>query len=145
MEDKTSKENLAVRVSNVSRVFKIHHEKNVDVFLKLKSLIGGNNQTEKLVVLDDISFDVKKGEMLGVIGKNGSGKTTLLKIIGKIMHPSSGKIELFGRVSSFISLGSGLHPDLTTKQNIILYGMILGETKENMKRKADSVIKFAEL
>ena len=145
MEKQRPEENLAVRISNVSRVFTIHHEKNIDVFLKLKSLFAKENQNEKLVVLDDISFDVKKGEMLGIIGKNGSGKTTLLKIIGKIMHPSSGKIELFGRVSSFISLGSGLHPDLTTKQNIILYGMILGETKENMKRKADAIINFAEL
>ena len=100
---------------------------------------------KSLIVLDNITLEVKKGEMLGIIGKNGSGKTTLLKILGKIMHPSSGKIEHFGKVSSFISLGTGLHPDLTTRENIILYGMILGETKENMKRKADAVIKFAEL
>lgn len=145
MEKQISENNLAVRASNVSRVFRIHHEKNMDVFLKLKSLLTKRNQDENLVVLDNISFDVKKGEMLGIIGKNGSGKTTLLKIIGRIMQPSSGKIEIYGKVSSFIALGSGLHPDLTTRQNIVLYGMILGESKENMNRKADAVIKFAEL
>ena len=115
------------------------------VFLKLASFFDRSKQNEKLIVLDNITLEVKKGEMLGIIGKNGSGKTTLLKILGKIMHPSSGKIEHFGKVSSFISLGTGLHPDLTTRENIILYGMILGETKENMKKKADSVIRFAEL
>lgn len=145
MEKQESESIVAVRLSNVSRVFRIHHEKNMDVFLKLKSLFVKGNQNENLVVLDDISFEVKKGEMLGIIGKNGSGKTTLLKLIGKIMHPTSGTVELSGKVSSFISLGSGLHPDLTAKQNIVLYGMILGETKENMKRKTNAIINFAEL
>ena len=145
MDKELSKEHLAISASNITRVFSIHHEKNMTVFLKLKSFFDKNKQNEKLVVLDNISFELKKGEMLGILGKNGSGKTTLLKILGKIMRPSSGKVELFGKVSSFISLGTGLHPDLTTRENIILYGMILGETKENMKKKADSVIKFAEL
>ncbi len=145
MEKELTESDLALRVSNISRTFTIHHEKNMDVFLKLKSLLNKDRQNEDLVVLDNISFEVRKGEMLGIIGKNGSGKTTLLKIIGRIMRPSSGKVELFGRVSSFISLGTGLHPDLTTRQNVILYGMILGETKENMKKKADVIINFAEL
>ena len=136
---------LVIHASNVSRSFSIHHEKNMTVFLKLASFFERNKQNEKLVVLDNISLDVRKGEMLGVIGRNGSGKTTLLKILGKVMHPSSGKVELYGKVSSFISLGTGLQQDLTARENIVLYGMILGESKENMKRKADAVIKFAEL
>ncbi|MGI0026210.1 MAG: ABC transporter ATP-binding protein [Nitrosopumilaceae archaeon] len=138
-------DNIAIRVSDLSRSFKIYHETHADVFSKLVFMLSGQEKYETLNVLDNLSFDVYKGEMLGIVGRNGSGKTTLLKIIGKIMRPSSGKVDTSGKISSFISLGSGLHPDLTVKQNIILYGMILGESKKDMIKKVDSVIKFAEL
>lgn len=134
-----------VHVENVSRVFTIHYEKNADIFSKLISISSRKDKKEKLIVLDNISLELRKGEMLGILGRNGSGKTTLLKIIGGIMQPSSGKIEINGKISSFLFLGSSFHPDLTARQNVILYGMVLGETKDAIEKKADSIIKFAEL
>lgn len=135
---------VLVRVKNLTRTFTIHHEPQIDVFSKLKSLVQHSGY-ERITVLDDLSFELKKGEMLGILGRNGSGKTTLLKIIGKIMRPTSGTVEVFGNISSFLSLGVGFNPDLTARQNVLLYGIILGESKKNMKEKIDNVIKFAEL
>lgn len=136
---------ILLRVNNVSRNFTVHHEKNVDVFSKLISVSLHRDKQEKLTVLDNISLELRKGEMLGILGRNGSGKTTLLKIIGKIMQPSSGKVEINGKISSFLFLGASFHPDLTAKQNVVLYGMVLGETKKDMEEKVDSIIRFAEL
>jgi len=139
------KKQVLVKVKNLTRIFRVYQEKEVDIFYKLKSLVSRKAGYKGLTVLDNISFELRKGEVLGILGRNGSGKTTLLKIIGKIMKPTSGVVEVNGTVSSFLYLGSGFHPDLTAKQNIVLYGTILGENKKSMKRKTDDVIKFAEL
>ena len=143
-EHEIKSQEVLLHVENLTRTFTIHHEPQIDIFSKLKSLIEHTGY-ERIIVLDNISFELKKGEMLGILGRNGSGKTTLLKIIGKIMRPSSGTIEVFGKISSFLSLGVGFNPDLTARQNALLYGIILGESKKNMKEKIDNVIKFAEL
>ena len=144
MNEKNNQEAI-IEVKNLTRIFRKHHESSEDVFSKIKSCLIKKNGYEELKVLDGISFELKKGEMLGILGRNGSGKTTLLKIIGKILKPTSGDVKINGNVSSLLSLGSGFHPDLSVKQNVILYGIILGKTKEEMKKKLPEVIKFAEL
>lgn len=136
---------ILLRVKNLVKIFNIRHEKNTDVFSEIMTRVSRGAALEKLVVLDDISFELKKGEMLGILGRNGAGKTTLLKTLGRIMRPTSGTIEAHGKTSTLLSLGSGFHPDLTAKQNVILYGTILGQTKDQMKKKVDEVIRFAEL
>jgi len=143
--DLITSDEVGVKIENLSRVFRVYHDRPQDVFSKLKSIITHTGGYNTLTVLDNISFELRKGEMLGVLGRNGSGKTTLLKIIGKILRPTSGKVVVNGTVSSLLSLGSGFHLDLSVKQNVILYGVILGETKKDMKEKLTQVIRFAEL
>jgi ABC-type polysaccharide/polyol phosphate transport system ATPase subunit len=94
-------------------------------------------------VLRDVSFSVKKGQMLGIIGYNGSGKTTLLKMIGRIYLPDKGSVITNGTITPFLELGTGFNGELTAKDNIIVYGVILGFTKKEIKEKIDNIAKFA--
>ncbi len=95
--------------------------------------------------LRDVSFDVKPGEALGIIGLNGSGKSTTLKLLARILRPDGGKIFVKGRVGALIELGAGFHPDLTGKENVFLNGSILGMSKDEIRRKYDDIVDFAEL
>ncbi|MDT8316991.1 MAG: ABC transporter ATP-binding protein [bacterium] len=97
-----------------------------------------------LLALDDISFDVKEGEILGLIGPNGAGKSTLLKILSRVTAPSSGKVKIRGRIASLLEVGTGFHPELTGRENIFLNGAILGMTKGEIKKKFDEIVAFAE-
>lgn len=92
-----------------------------------------------------ISFSVKKGETLGIIGKNGSGKSTILKLISRIIYPNSGEAIAKGKVGAFIELGAGLHPDLTGRENIYLYGSILGMKRKDIEKRFNSIINFAQI
>ncbi|AJM91253.1 ATP-binding cassette domain-containing protein [Nitrosopumilus piranensis] len=139
------KDEIVLKASNITRNFRIHQENDDEVFRKLRSIITKKTGYKDLNVLNDISFELKKGEVLGILGRNGSGKSTLLKILGKIMNPTSGEIEVHGRISSFISIGAGFHPEISAAQNIVLYGVILGLKKHEMEQKIDEVIRFAEL
>jgi len=100
---------------------------------------------EEFWVLNDISFDVKKGETLGIIGHNGAGKSTMLKHLSGIMTPTRGSIEVKGRLSALIEVGAGFHPDLTGRENVFLNGVILGMTRAEVKRKFDEIVDFAGL
>jgi lipopolysaccharide transport system ATP-binding protein len=93
--------------------------------------------------LKDINFEVQQGEVLGIIGKNGAGKSTLLKILSKITGPTSGKIQMKGRVGSLLEVGTGMHPDLTARENVYLNGAILGMTKAEIRNKFDEIVDFA--
>jgi lipopolysaccharide transport system ATP-binding protein len=95
--------------------------------------------------LKDVTFDVKKGDIVGIIGRNGAGKSTLLKIIARITEPTSGRIEMRGRVGSLLEVGTGFHPELTGHENIYLYGAVLGMDRYEVTRKFDEIIAFAEL
>ena len=100
---------------------------------------------EEFWVLNDISFELKKGETLGIIGHNGAGKSTMLKHLSGIMEPTRGSIEVKGRLSALIEVGAGFHPDLTGRENVFLNGVILGMTRAEVKRKFDEIVEFAGL
>ncbi|HET9010731.1 MAG TPA: ABC transporter ATP-binding protein, partial [Gemmatimonadaceae bacterium] len=95
--------------------------------------------------LQDVSFDVGRGEVLGVIGRNGAGKSTLLKVLSRITEPTLGRIELRGRIASLLEVGTGFHPELTGRENVYLNGTILGMRKRDIDRKFDEIVAFAEV
>ncbi len=104
-----------------------------------------NHQLKTLTALDDVSFTVQKGEILGIIGLNGSGKTTLLRVIAGVYKPDSGSIQINGSLSSLMQLGAGFQGELDSRENIIVNGMLLGLTKSEIQQKVDSILKYAEL
>ena len=103
------------------------------------------DEIEELWALKDVSFEVKEGEVLGVIGRNGAGKSTLFKILSRITEPTKGRVMLHGRVSSLLEVGTGFHPELTGRENIFLNGAILGMTQREIRKKFDEIVAFAEV
>lgn len=109
----------------------------------LKRLQGSS--TGKIWALKDVSFEVRQGQVLGVIGRNGAGKSTLLKILSRVTQPSEGSAEIRGRVGSLLEVGTGFHPELTGRENIFLNGAILGMKRSEIERKFDEIVSFAEV
>ncbi len=141
---------IALSVRGLTKEYKILHnaEKHNRVTDAVASSVKGlfkKTEVETFKALDDVSFDVKKGEVLGVIGRNGAGKSTLLKILSRITEPSSGEIHLYGRVGSLLEVGTGFHPELTGRENIFLNGAILGMRKREIERQFDAIVDFAEV
>ncbi|WP_191017342.1 ABC transporter ATP-binding protein [Treponema zioleckii] len=133
----------AIEVKNLVKKFKVYHDKGKN--LKDKLLFWNRNKYENRLVLDDISFNIKKGEAVGLIGHNGCGKSTTLKLLTKIMYPSSGTVEVQGKVSALIELAAGFHPDMSGLENIYINSSIFGLTKKQIDAKLDDIIKFSEL
>ncbi len=113
--------------------------------LKIGQSDHGNRDGETLWALKDVSFTVQQGEVLGIIGRNGAGKSTLLKILSRVTAPTSGQVKVKGRIASLLEVGTGFHPELTGRENIYLNGAILGMSKEEVRRKFDEIVAFAEV
>ena len=109
--------------------------------------LNDKNKTDKeeFWALKNISFEINQGDRVGVIGRNGAGKSTLLKILSRITEPTEGIIKIKGRVASLLEVGTGFHPELSGRENIYLNGAILGMSKEEIKRKFDEIVDFAEI
>lgn len=152
---------VVIRVENLSKKYIIGHQKQEhhtsfrDVISNgAKSLWQGLtcdrkpnlcDRSEEFWALKDVSFEIKQGDRVGIIGRNGAGKSTLLKILSRITEPTSGKISIKGRVASLLEVGTGFHPELTGRENIYLNGAILGMGKAEIKKKFDEIVAFAEV
>ena len=137
----------AIRFEHVSRRFVLHHHRARSFQeLVIRLLQGqGDGRREVFWALSDVSFEVKQGEMVALVGANGAGKSTVLKLISRIIDPTSGRIVVNGRVGALLELGTGFHPDLTGRENIFLNGAILGLRREEISRRLDDIIAFAEM
>ncbi len=107
--------------------------------------VNGYHASDRFWALKDVSFEVKPGEVVGIVGRNGAGKSTLLKILSRVTEPTEGKVDLYGRVGSLLEVGTGFHPELTGRENIYLNGSILGMRKAEIDRKFDEMVEFAEV
>jgi lipopolysaccharide transport system ATP-binding protein len=150
-----------IRVENLGKKYVIGHQKQ-ERYLTLRDAIAQTTQSlgrsllptrhkekpsnqEEFWALKDVSFEIKQGDRVGIIGRNGAGKSTLLKILSRITEPTTGRISIKGRVASLLEVGTGFHPELTGRENIYLNGAILGMGKAEISRKFDEIVTFAEV
>lgn len=133
----------AIEVNDVKKAFKVYYDRGITV--KDKALSRGRGRYELREVLRGISFEVKKGEAIGLIGKNGCGKSTTLKLLTKIIYPNEGSIELSGRVSSLLELGAGFHPDMSGRENIYMNAAVFGLNRKEIEKRVKDIIRFSEL
>ena len=152
--------NIAIRVDGLSKKYKIgvarqrHDTLRDEITEGLKALFRSNGRnssgrahqsTDMIWALKDVSFELKKGEVLGIIGRNGAGKSTLLRVLSRITEPTEGRAEIHGRVGSLLEVGTGFHSELTGRENVYLNGAILGMKKAEIDRKFDDIVAFAEV
>lgn len=141
---------LAVRVSHLGKRYRLGalYEQRYRTLRESISAVFDRDKRqppEHIWALRDISFDIKKGQVLGVVGRNGAGKSTLLKLLSRVTEPTEGEAEIHGRVGSLLEVGTGFHPELTGRENIYLNGAILGMKRAEIERKFDEIVAFAEV
>ena len=136
---------FAVKAENVSMMFNLSREKEERFKEYVINMVRGKLFFDEFWALRDVSFDVKKGDSLGIVGTNGAGKTTLLKLISGIMKPTSGKLVTEGSIAPLFAMGTGFDNSLSARENIYLVGSMHGHTREYMKKRFDEIIDFAEL
>ena len=140
---------IAIKVENLSKKYYLGNAASGNLrdslAMSWNRLRGKAIPTDKkeFWALKDVSFEVKKGEVIGVIGRNGAGKSTLLKILSRITEPTAGRVTLNGRVASLLEVGTGFHPELSGRENIYLNGALLGMTRAEIKQKFDEIIDFS--
>jgi len=135
----------SVIVKNLSKSFKLPHEQHTGLKQAIINIFNTNRGYEKQEVLKDISFEIKKGEFYGIVGRNGSGKSTLLKLLAGIYVPDTGLVHINGTLTPFIELGVGFNPELTGRENVFLNGALLGFSRSEMDQMYDNIVQFAEL
>jgi lipopolysaccharide transport system ATP-binding protein len=149
---------VAIRVDGLGKKYRIRHQRP-DRYIALRDVIadgvrgifrsraaaGAPPAVEDFWALKDVSFQVKCGEVIGIIGRNGAGKSTLLKLLSRITEPNEGRIEIDGRVASMLEVGTGFHPELTGRENIFLNGAVLGMRRAEIRRRFDEIVAFADV
>jgi lipopolysaccharide transport system ATP-binding protein len=154
-------DNAIISVENLGKKYRISHQhqggmryktlrdaivdKFKGAFSRRKSEIAGGKSEEDFWALKNVSFEVKRGDVVGIIGRNGAGKSTLLKILSHITEPTEGRVRIKGRVASLLEVGTGFHPELTGRENIFLNGAILGMSRVEIRKKFDEIVAFAEV
>jgi lipopolysaccharide transport system ATP-binding protein len=159
------KGDVVIRAEGLGKKYVIGHEAEHERYTALRDVIGrrarsilrttsdmlhgramvAGDTTEEIFALKDVGFEIKRGEVVGIIGRNGAGKSTLLKILSRITDPSDGQVTIEGRVASLLEVGTGFHPELTGRENIYLNGAILGMSRAEIRRKFDEIVGFAEV
>lgn len=135
---------IAIRFEGISKKYTIGKQQDGSLRGTLSNLFSNKTSvSEEFWALQNISFDVQKGDVLGIIGKNGAGKSTLLKVLSSITKPTNGRIEINGRIASLLEVGTGFHPELTGKENVYLNGTILGMTRREVQAKFDEIVAFS--
>jgi lipopolysaccharide transport system ATP-binding protein len=138
-----------IEVEDVWKRFKIPHERKntiLDAIASTLSLFGGRRSTfEEFWALRNVTFNVAERRSMGIVGENGSGKSTLLRLIAQVMRPDRGRVCVNGRIAPMLELGLGFHPELTVRENVVVFGAIMGLKREILKQRIESIIKFAEL
>src|ERR1022692_854038 len=152
--------NVAISVENLSKSYRIAHQANgaryktlredlmqmpKRILSRFQRFSSPLSSSETFWALKDVSFEVKQGEVVGIIGRNGAGKSTLLKILSRITEPTSGQAKVYGRVGSLLEVGTGFHQELTGRENIFLNGAILGMKRADIRKRFDEIVAFAEV
>lgn len=136
---------MMIHAENISMRYLMTYDRVKSIKEYLVQLVQGKMKYEEFWALRDVSFDIQKGEVIGIIGNNGAGKSTLLKIISGILKPTGGSVEVYGNIVPMLELGSGFDHDLTGRENVFLNGAILGYSEAFLKEKYDEIVAFSEL
>src|SRR5438093_6351306 len=144
---------LAIRAEGIGKAYRIDHQsagryrtlrESLALFVSRPFRARSPLSHETIWALKDVSFELNRGEALGIIGRNGAGKSTLLKVLARITTPTTGRAEVYGRLGSLLEVGTGFHPELTGRENIFLNGAILGMRRREIRARFDEIVDFAE-